>query len=565
MRNEKSLLLLLIIYTTFCPKAIAQDLYLSITGSTRTETKSIDSLFYQKKHATYQSLSTTIDSLTFQLKNQGYFDLQETNRLQKADTLHTVQLTLGNLYTRIHLKIPSSGSLTEYLRQNDIAITNDSIKIETAFAKALLNQLTITAANNGKPFTSFQIRDLSPTAKDHLQGILTITEDTTRYINNIIIAGYPKMPMTYIERYAGFNKGNVFNQDQLRSQQQSLNTLPFVQTKKDLEVQFTKDSTNVYLYLEKQSTNRFDGFLGFATNETTNQLQLDGYLDLALTNNLNYGESLTLNYKSDGADQQQLRIKADLPYLFGSPLGATAELHLFRKDTTFSETTQEASLYYQINTLSRLHLGYKRKTSDNLLDLADSTPDITNYSLNRITSGFALFSRQDDYLFPVKRSLEAKGEVGRRTTSFESLDQLSLSVTASNIFHLSQTNQIYLRSASHILISDNYVINELFRFGGITSIRGFEENSIFANLTSVLNTEYRIILNNSAYIHSIIDAGYFENDLLHSRTQLFSFGLGAGLRTQAGIFKINIANGKSEGLPFKFSNTKVHLQLEARF
>ncbi|MFT6416073.1 MAG: hypothetical protein ACJARZ_001416, partial [Dokdonia sp.] len=211
MRNEKSLLLLLIIYTTFCPKAIAQDLYLSITGSTRTETKSIDSLFYQKKHATYQSLSTTIDSLTFQLKNQGYFDLQETNRLQKADTLHTVQLTLGNLYTRIHLKIPSSGSLTEYLRQNDIAITNDSIKIETAFAKALLNQLTITAANNGKPFTSFQIRDLSPTAKDHLQGILTITEDTTRYINNIIIAGYPKMPMTYIERYAGFNKGNVFN------------------------------------------------------------------------------------------------------------------------------------------------------------------------------------------------------------------------------------------------------------------------------------------------------------------------------------------------------------------
>lgn len=565
MRNEYTLLFLLIIYTTFCNKAIAQDLHLSITGSTPTETKSIDSLFYQKKHATYLSLSASIDSTTSQLKNKGYFDLKETAKNQKGDSLHLIHLTLGNLYSKIHLKIPTSGSLPDYLKENSIAISNDSIALATAFAKALLNQLTITAANNGKPFTKFQIKEVSPASKEHLKGILTIAEDTTRYINNIIITGYPKMPMAFIERYAGFKKGNVFNQDELKSQQESINELPFVQTKKDLEVQFTQDSTNVYLYLEKQSTNRFDGFLGFATNELTNQLQLDGYLDLVLTNNLNYGESLTLNYKSDGADQQQLRIKTDLPYLFGSPLGATAELHLFRKDTTFSETTQEATLYYQINTLSRVHLGYKRKTSDNLLDLIDSTPDIIDYSINRITSGFALFRRQDDYLFPIKRSLEAKGEVGRRTTPLETLDQTSLSATASTIFYLNKSNQIYLRSTSHILLSDNYVTNELFRFGGITSIRGFEENSIFANLTTVLNTEYRIILNNSAYIHSIIDAGYFENELLNTKTQLFSFGLGAGLRTQAGIFKINIANGKSEGLPFKFSNTKVHLQLEARF
>ena len=565
MRNKKTLLLVLIIYTTFCVSVSSQEIYLSITGTTPAETTQIDSLFYQKKHLTFQSLSNTIESTSTHLKDEGYFDLREIAREHKSDSLHSVKFSLGNLYTHIQLKISATGSLPKYLKENNITIENDSILIESAFAKALLNQLTLTAANNGKPFSSFQLRDLSPASKNKLRGKLTIKEDTTRYINNIIITGYPKMPVPFIERYAGFKKGKKFNQEQLQDQQKNLNALAFVKIKKDLEVQFTQDSTNVYLYLEKQSTNRFDGFLGFATNEITNQLQLDGYLDLALTNNLNYGESLILNYKSDGEDQQQLRIKTDLPYLFGSPLGATGELHLFRKDTTFSETTQEATLYYQLNRFSKFQLGYKRKTSDNLLDFNDSTPDIMDYSLNRITSGITIISRQDDYLFPTIRSLELKGEGGRRKTSLETLDQISISATASNIFYLNNSNHLYLKSTSHILFSDNYVTNELFRFGGITSIRGFEENSIFANFTTVLNTEYRIILNNSAYIHSIIDAGYFENELLNSRSQLFSFGFGAGLRTQAGIFKINIANGKSEGLPFKFSNTKVHLQLEARF
>lgn len=565
MRTIFYLILVLNIYTTFCASLNAQELHLSIIGATPMETTSIDSLFYQQKHSSYKSLSNTIDSTKTQLKDHGYFDLREIYRSQESDTSHTVQFKLGNLYKYIHLKIQPTGSLPTYLTQNNLSIKNDSITIKSAFAKALLQQLTITAANNGKPFTSFQIKDISPTSKNHLQGQLTISEDTTRYINNILITGYPKMPTAFVERFAGFKKGIPFNQEQLLEQQQNLNTLPFVQVKKDLEVQFTKDSTNVYLYLDKQSTNRFDGFLGFATSETTNQLQLDGYLDLALTNNLNYGESLHLNYKSDGDDQQQLRINIDLPYLFGSPLGATAELHLFRKDTTFSETTQEASLYYQLNALSKLHVGYKRKTSDNLLDLINSTPDIIDYSLNRITSGFTLISRQDNFLFPSKSSLIAIAEAGRRKTTLETLDQVSLSATASNLFSLNDSNHIYLKSSSHILFSDNFVTNELFRFGGITSIRGFEENSIFANFTTVLNTEYRITLNNSAYIHSIIDAGYFENELLNSKSQLFSFGFGAGLRTQAGIFKINIANGKSEGLPFKFSNTKVHLQLETRF
>jgi outer membrane translocation and assembly module TamA len=124
---------------------------------------------------------------------------------------------------------------------------------------------------------------------------------------------------------------------------------------------------------------------------------------------------------------------------------------------------------------------------------------------------------------------------------------------------------VYLQNTTSLLISDDYVTNELFRFGGINSIRGFAENSIDASLLSVLNTEYRYLINNSTYIHTIIDLGYFENEVIRQKEKLYSFGIGLGVSTKAGLLKFNLANGNIENQAFKFSNSKIHLSLTSQF
>ena len=131
--------------------------------------------------------------------------------------------------------------------------------------------------------------------------------------------------------------------------------------------------------------------------------------------------------------------------------------------------------------------------------------------------------------------------------------------------NLNNKNSIYLNVEGDMLFSDNYLFNELSRFGGINSIRGFEENSIFANLYSVLNTEYRYSLTPSIYIHTIADAAYYENDLDNLKEKLFGFGFGFGLVTKAGLLKFNYANGLSENQPFQFNNSKIHISLNAFF
>ena len=136
---------------------------------------------------------------------------------------------------------------------------------------------------------------------------------------------------------------------------------------------------------------------------------------------------------------------------------------------------------------------------------------------------------------------------------------------ASKIFNLNRKNSFYVLLQAQGIDSDTYLQNELIRFGGINSIRGFEENSLLASYYGLINLEYRYRLNSGIYIHTISDGAYFENKITKSKEKLFGFGFGFGIITKAGLLKLNYANGKSENQNFKLSNSKIHLSLNAIF
>ena len=299
--------------------------------------------------------------------------------------------------------------------------------------------------------------------------------------------------------------------------------------------------------------------------EDTQRLQFNGYLNLELNNNLNYGEQLLINYKSDGSDQQNFRVKATLPYLFRTPFGISGELKIFKRDSTFVTTEQQARLNYQINPVSNAYIGYKGYESSNLLDEIEVGSTVEDFNSRFFIAGASFIKRQGDALFPIKTELTLDSEIGSRELENTSEDQIKLSVLASTIFNLNLNNSIFIRNKTDVLFSETYITNELFRFGGINSIRGFNENSIDASLLSTLNTEYRYRFNSGLYIHSILDFGYFQNQTLNIEQNLYSAGIGLGIQTKAGILKLNIANGISEQQNFNFSNTKIHLSLTSKF
>jgi hemolysin activation/secretion protein len=115
------------------------------------------------------------------------------------------------------------------------------------------------------------------------------------------------------------------------------------------------------------------------------------------------------------------------------------------------------------------------------------------------------------------------------------------------------------------LQSDQYIINELYRFGGINSIRGFNENSLQANIFCSLLTEYRYVLAPSIYVHSIMDYGYFKDTVNSKSGTLLGLGFGFGLLTKNGLFNIVYANGSTKDQAIQLSNSIVHISFKSNF
>ena len=213
-----------------------------------------------------------------------------------------------------------------------------------------------------------------------------------------------------------------------------------------------------------------------------------------------------------------------------------------------------------------MFLGVNAIQSNNLLSEESSTAIIKDYKTTFYNVRFRHVNRQNkNRLFSTNLLFDIEAGIGTRHFDTTSERQIQLQLDAFKIFTLNLKNSIFLRLNGFGLFSDIYLENELHQFGGINSIRGFEENSLSASFYSLINTEYRYKLNNTIYIHTIMDAAYLENKITSQKEKLYGLGFGFGILTKAGLLKFNYANGKSENQKFKLSNSQIHLSLTSLF
>lgn len=545
--------------------SFSQNIYLKVEGETDKEQHIIESLEYVNVFKDVSSLNLEKEKFKNKLYKLGYIEAKEASSIRYNDSTFLTIYSLNSLYKTIHIYYGEE-TLSEELIASISEETYDGyFSLPFMEIEEKLNFINQQLANQGSPFKTLQLKNIKKKENNILKADLFVSDDTKRTINKIVLNDYEKFPKAFLKRYLKIKEGTDFNLEEVKQKTEALNELSFASQIKSPEVLFTKDSTTLYMYLEKRASNTFDGFLGFGTNENTNKIEFDGYLNLNLINNLNYGESFRLLYKSDENEQRTFQGQIELPYIFGSPIGAELQLNIFRKDSSFTTVNQFGKIFYQINAKSKALLGVSSTQSNNLLDNPSTIP-IDDYNSTFYNLGYNYVSKESfNNLFPVNFSFNMEIGNGKRTYESIDLKQTSIVYDMFKIFNLNTKNSIYIRTNGSFLFSDNYFFNELYRFGGINSIRGFEENSLFANLYALVNTEYRHKLSNNIYINSIIDAAYFDNDISDVKEKLFGFGFGFGILTNSGLLKLNYANGKSENQKFKFSDSKIHISLTAQF
>jgi len=213
-----------------------------------------------------------------------------------------------------------------------------------------------------------------------------------------------------------------------------------------------------------------------------------------------------------------------------------------------------------------------------------STLDVSTSNI-----GLEYVLRKLDYRFNPRKGLDLRltGTAGLRkikknndilslvdpmdeTFSFASLyDSISLRNFQSRIdtdvaFYLpiGKRSTIKVQNRTGLLLTENAVYdNELFRIGGSRILRGFDDESIFANFYSINTLEYRLLIARNSYLSAFGDYAIIRNKNNTELPKDTALGFGAGLTfdTQVGVFNISYAAGKTTVLPFDLRTAKIHL------
>ena len=538
---------------------MGQKLHLKITSDSQSDLKTIDSIGYSKKHSNAKSIVEEANSLSEKLKRFGFLENEIQENKKQDDSTFLFKFRLGQRTRFIHIYL---GKDSELRKLGIVESPGDTLKLPLGETESFLNTTLNSLERKGYSLARLQLINLKK-QKNILLADLNFQTEKQRQVNDIVINGYEKFPEGHKKEIRRRYRNKVFNQQNLKNIHEDFNQFQFVTQTKYPEILFMNDTTKVYVYLEKSKPNRFDGFIGFG-NDDKGDLKINGYLDLLLVNSLNVGERFNLYWKSDGNDQKTFNANIELPYIFRSPLGIKAQLNIFKQDSTFQNTQTAIDLGYYFNYNTRLYVGYQSTESNDIQNLNSST--LKDFDNAFITSNFEYTRfKNDDFLFPDKTLLNIKAGVGSRNSEASKNSQLFTNIDLRHNLYLNDKNIIALRSQNFLLQSDSYITNELFRFGGINSIRGFNENSLQANLYSSILTEYRYVLAPTIYIHSIIDFGYYQDKTTDNDGNLLGLGFGFGLLTKNGLFNIVYANGSTGDQQIKLSNSIVHISFKAKF
>jgi outer membrane protein assembly factor BamA len=141
-----------------------------------------------------------------------------------------------------------------------------------------------------------------------------------------------------------------------------------------------------------------------------------------------------------------------------------------------------------------------------------------------------------------------------------SSSQFRITTRFNNYLKLGKQSTLKTGIQSGWLLGKQLLVNELFQIGGIKTLRGFDEESLFSSGYAVGTLEYRYLLARASYLFGFLDAAYVERKAFSgNQTNIYSgFGLGISLETKSGVFSLAYAIGKKPSDPIQLREAKIH-------
>ena len=315
----------------------------------------------------------------------------------------------------------------------------------------------------------------------------------------------------------------------------------------------------VRIPVEEEAPGAFDLALGY---EPPGRLVGSGHVEFH--NLFGGGRRLFLEMRRPPGSVSRVDMRVADPFVAGLPLQLEARFEGLQQDSTYGKRAYGAELGYKLDGGLQVFSSVQREiTRPGLagLEIIGTKQRIP------VATGFfaglgARLKRLDDRVNPRRGiAFETNWERGRKslrgrrvraladTTDEQSLlRQDRLSATFRAFVPVFQRQVLAVGGDAFLIHSNEYDDSDLFRFGGATTLRGYDEERFRAPFVARLLAEYRYVVDRTSYAFSFCDLGYVDASGVNDGPRGFHPGFGAGfqLGTDIGLIVFTLAANAEE-------------------
>ena len=452
--------------------------------------------------------------------------------------------------------------------------------------------------NHGYPFASIKL-DSIDLGDSLITASLFYTPGPYIVFDSINIVGKTHIKKKFLMNYLRLFPGQPFSQEKLMAIEKLIQQQPYLKQTQPPMVVFMRKKAKVTLYLDETKSNQADGIVGFLPNaNNNNKLLVTGQLNLNLRNLFSTGKSVQAAWQSYNQGSQTLTVAYIHPKFLGTNIDVRADLNLLKQDSSFINVNRKLTLLHNVSRAGKVNFFTQLQTSRQL-----SAPDTTGQSLQNgqpviltttlNTPPFADFNylsygggyswnRVDNIIYPHRgwtftslfslgdKKIIQNGNFNEQLYPNVQLNsvQYTVSAQAEQYLKLGRRAVFFTRiSGADVANKNNLFYNDLYRLGGIRTIRGFNENFFYASSYVLGNFEYRLYTDPTSYLFLFVDQAWLRNVL--SPTVPYDtptgFGMGVSFTTPAGIFNFAYGLGTSKEQPLNVNQSKIHFGIVSKF
>ncbi len=444
----------------------------------------------------------------------------------------------------------------------------------------LMRKLLKWYNDNGYPFARVSLSDVKIVGSS-ISASLETNKGELVLFDSLVVKGNSKLAHVYLSNYLSLGKDDPYDETKMSRISARLHELPFVNEVRQHEVEFSNDKARAIIYIDDKKASQFSGVVAvLPDNDHPGKINVAGDVRLKLQSAFGHAELFDLNWSNPLPQSQDLKVKFNYPFLFNTPFGLDAGLSLFKKDTTFLEFNRELGLqhFLQGNNYVKAYIALSNSDLISVKGYENATTLPPFADVKTTTYGLGAKYERVDYRLNPRKGVMIEGQGGMGTKSISRNSRINPEVYDSLDLHTTQYNgkgsaDLFLPAWSRgvvnagvmggWLFSPDIFENELYRFGGLRTLRGFDEQSMNASQYIIGKLEYRYILEQNSYLFIFGNMAYYENRASNKFIHDHPYGYGGGItfETKLGIFSFTYALGKQFDNPVLLRDGKVHFGL----